>query len=123
MLKKRPKSTDEFINATPEVIFQEATPEVETKQEIAVPEETKPIVRTPVKTSAKDDTIKDEAVKKVVAEKEDRGLARMTTYVNAKLVKKLKLLAVLNDKKEYEMWNEAVLDLIEKYKKQSLYGD
>lgn len=110
ILKKRPeiKSADDFINANPESIVETVLKSPE--------KETQPI-QEEKKIEVKDTIFQDKAKEKFMADEEDEDqLRRVTTYVKDSLSDKIKILAVLTKKKEYQLWNEALTDLLEKYK-------
>lgn len=124
MLKKKPiiKNLDDFINSTPDLIANEVA---ESQEEENVTEEEKEVIldeeKTEIETSAepeddnKRSSVIEKQIKKTMFDQDMEDLKRITTYIKSHLLDKMKIIAVLNHKKEYELWNEAINDLISKY--------
>jgi hypothetical protein len=128
ILKKRPviKSADDFINATPELTL---VNDEQTESQNTINESSQNVNNETLSYDEKKflaDTRKDQTIsvkaKEILLIDEDGGekLKRVTTYIVDSLNKQVKLLSVLSGRKEYQLWNEALSDLLEKYKKKGL---
>lgn len=118
ILKKRPviKTEDDFINRNHESVIENDTFQSHNdKQTDHIDDKT----TIPIKNQ--DAMLTDKAKEKLNNESaETESLKRVTTYIKDHLNKKIKLLSVLTDQKEYQLWNEALEDLLEKYKERGL---
>ncbi len=118
ILKKRPviKTEDDFINSNPETKIEKVS--VSLQDDIETEHQND---NEKKETSQQDVILADKAKEKLNKEHNDtESLKRVTTYIKDHLNKKIKLLSVLTDQKEYQLWNEALEDLLEKYKERGL---
>lgn len=128
ILKKRPvlKTADDFINATPEItlVKEDIAESNNTVEETSQQDNTDDIKQSNNVniTIKKQDTSLSDKAKEIlnIDQNGEEDLKRVTTYIVDSLNKKVKILSALSGKKEYQLWNEALLDLLEKYKKTGL---
>ncbi len=115
ILKKRPslKTADDFINANPETIVEKVLTEP-VIPEVVNENKTEPVT---LDEGVEEMSLKNKAKVKFMSDEDNENqLRRVTTYVKGSLSDKIKILAVLTKNKEYQLWNEALTDLLDKYK-------
>ncbi|HOD54113.1 MAG TPA: hypothetical protein PKJ08_06280 [Candidatus Cloacimonadota bacterium] len=134
ILKKRPTrlTEDDFINGNPESVIEQIVNKADTvdaEESESIAEKPKEILTTEkqenniTEETSQQGNIFSTKAQKIMLEEVDENeepLRRVTTYIKDSLNKKIKLISVLSEKKEYQLWNEALMDLIEKYKQKGL---